>query len=54
MKWLGYSIPGPVDELKAKKDFARCTEPACRLSIWYNGMLEACNNADKILNELAQ
>ena len=54
VKWLGYSFPNTVDRLKEARDFARCTEPTRRLSIWYNGMLEACDNADKIVNELAK
>lgn len=52
MKWLDYSHPSNVNKLKAAKDFERCIKQGRRLSIWYNGMLEACANADKILREL--
>jgi hypothetical protein len=45
--------PDTVDNLKAAREFERFTEPGQRLSIWYNGMLEACVNADKIVRELA-
>lgn len=37
----------------AAGDFERCAEPGYRLAIWYNGMLEACRHADKIVKELA-
>jgi hypothetical protein len=54
MKWLGYSHPDSVNALKAAKEFERCSVPGKRLSIWYNGMLEAVDNAPKIINELAK
>jgi hypothetical protein len=49
-----HSMPDTVDNLKAAKDFERFDEPGRRLSIWYNGMLDACENADKIVNELTK
>lgn len=52
MTWLGYTHPNSVNVLKAAREFERCTEPGRRLSIWYNGMLEACVNAKKIAQEL--
>ncbi len=51
MKWLGYSHPNTVDEVRRAREFERCTAPGKRLSIWYNGMLEACRHTDKILHE---
>jgi hypothetical protein len=54
MKWLGYSHANNVDALKAAKEFERCAESDRRLSIWYNGMLEACTNADKVVRELSK
>src|SRR5580700_864926 len=52
MEWLGYRHLNSVDDLKAAREFERCTAPGRRLSIWYNGMLEACANTDKIVREL--
>jgi hypothetical protein len=51
-EWLGYRQPQEVDFVKAAREFERCNEPGRRISIWYNGMLEACRNVDMILMEL--
>ena len=53
MSALGYKIPMTVKDLKAAADFERCKDPGGRLSLWYNGMLAACNNTSKVLAELA-
>lgn len=50
---LGYRIPGTVDKLVAAKDFQRHSIKGKRLSIWYNGMLEACKNAAGVITELS-
>jgi hypothetical protein len=52
MKWLGYKHAENVNALKAAREFERCAEPGRRLSIWYNGMLEACANTEKVVREL--
>lgn len=49
----GFSFPDTVDKLKIAKDFQRCREPGQRLSLWYNGMLEACRCVDKFVYELS-
>jgi hypothetical protein len=53
LKAMGYSIPATVKGLKAVPDFERCTDRGSRLSLWYNGMLVACNYTPKVLAELA-
>jgi hypothetical protein len=52
MSALGKNYPDTVKDLIDKGDFERCVDPALRLSFWYNGMLEACRNPDKVLREL--
>jgi hypothetical protein len=51
MSALGKNYPDTVKDLIAKREFERCADPALRLSFWYNGMLEACRNPDKVLRE---
>jgi hypothetical protein len=51
MNALGFRIPMTVKNLKAAGEFERCTDPQGRLSLWYNGMLEACNNTPKLIAE---
>jgi hypothetical protein len=48
----GKNYPDTVKDLIDKRDFERCVDPALRLSFWYNGMIEACWNPDKVLREL--
>jgi len=45
-------VPNTVAEVKAQKSFDRSTDPARPLAIWYNGMLEACHNAARIIDYL--
>lgn len=52
MTALGSGVPMAVKNLKTAKEFDRCTDIGCRLSIWYNGMLEGCRNIDRVLAEL--
>ena len=49
---LGCRIAQGVNDLKAAREFERSTIPGNRVSIWYNGMLEACRATDTIINEL--
>jgi hypothetical protein len=52
MTSLGYAIPNTVARLKAAAEFEISSDPDTPLAIWYNGMLAACDNIDKILARL--
>jgi SIR2-like domain len=52
MTWLGYSIPGTVFELKKAKEFEISSCPEYPLAIWYDGLLSACTNIDKVVAKL--
>jgi len=54
LSWLGSKVPETVARLKMAKAFELCREPGYRLSLWYNGMLEACRNPDKVIAALKQ
>jgi SIR2-like domain len=54
MRWLGYRVPGNVKSLREQMEFERSIDPSRQLSLWYNGMLTACQNAAKIVNELSK
>lgn len=54
MRWLGYRHPGNVKPLREQMEFERSIDPSRRLSLWYSGMLAACQNAAKIVNELSK
>ncbi len=45
-------LPNPAIHYKRKKIFEKSSNPKYPISVWYNGVLEACAHADKILNEL--
>ena len=51
-EWLGHRHPASVDAVKSALEFERSRVVGKRLSIWYNGMLAACQNPSKIVNEL--
>ena len=46
------SLPQPVSYFKSSKTLEKSLNPAYPLAIWYNGMLEACNNPTRIIQEL--
>jgi hypothetical protein len=52
MTSLGYTIPNTVADLKAATEFEISSDPNTPLAIWYNGMLAACENIDKVLARL--
>ena len=52
MTWLGHVAPDTVAALKAAQEFEISSDPDTPLAIWYNGMLAACDNADKVLARL--
>ena len=49
MRWLGYSTPDTVKELKAAQEFEVSIDPDTPLSLWYNGMRAACANPGKVI-----
>jgi hypothetical protein len=53
MRWLGYRYPETAKPLRDQIEFERCSDPNRHLSIWYNGMLGACRDPAKIVNELS-
>ena len=48
----GHSAPWSVDELKQAMKMEVSPDKELPLAIWYNGMLQACRNPDKILTQL--
>jgi len=52
MTWLGYGHPDLVDDLLDAREFEVSGDAATPLSVWYNGMLEACDNAKKFIRRL--
>jgi hypothetical protein len=49
MTWLGYRYPDVVDGLLDAREFEISADAATPLSVWYNGMLEACDNDGKFI-----
>ena len=49
MSSLGYRIPNTVARLKEALEFEISDDPDTPLAIWYNGMLPACDNVEKVL-----
>lgn len=52
MRWLGHSHPDLVDNLRAAEEFEISSDPATPLSVWYNGMLAACDHPDRFIRQL--
>ncbi len=52
MTWLGYKHPDVVDALLDAREFEVSSNSETPLSVWYNGMLEACDNAAKVVAKL--
>lgn len=46
------SLPQPAIHFKRKKTLEKSKNPDLPVAIWYNGLLEGCKNAKKILKEL--
>jgi len=45
-------LPQPVFHYKTNKILEKSTNPDYPIAVWYNGVLEACNSVDKIIDEL--
>jgi SIR2-like domain len=52
MRWLGKSRPSTVKLIKEDREFEYSENNKTPLSLWYNGMLSACDHPDKILSRL--
>jgi len=52
MSSLGYHIPKTVAGLKDALEFEISDDPNTPLAIWYNGILPACDNVEKVLARL--
>ncbi len=48
----GSRIPYPAHHFKKKNTFERSANPELPMSVWYNGLLAACDNHQLILDEL--
>jgi hypothetical protein len=52
LSWLGKKLPSGLAPLRRARDLERSQNACQRLSLWYNGVLEACNTRKKIVSEL--
>lgn len=52
MSAMGRTAPDTVEELRRAREFELSMNPNQPLAIWYNGMLEACRNAPKVIAQL--
>lgn len=52
MRWLGKARPSTVKLVKEAKEFEYSEDSNTPLSLWYDGMLSACDHSDKILARL--
>jgi hypothetical protein len=52
MSSLGHRIPNTVARLKNAQEFEISEDADTPLAIWYDGMLPACQNSDKVLARL--
>jgi hypothetical protein len=52
MSSVGHSAPADLSDLQASRDLEVSNNPEYPLAVWYNGMLEACRNPLKILEQL--
>ncbi len=52
MRWMGFSVLSAVKALRAAKEFEVCIDANTPLSIWYDGMLSACENPDRVIAQL--
>jgi hypothetical protein len=52
MSSLGYRRPNTVARLKEAREFEISDDPKTPLAIWYNGMLAACDNVEKVCARL--
>lgn len=52
-RWRAFHSDGcRLEEFKATQEFDHCMSEDCSVSIWYGGMREACNSAERIVAEL--
>jgi hypothetical protein len=51
MRSLG-QVPHTVAELKKRNEFESSLNPDTPLSLWYNGMLSACDHAARVIRQL--
>lgn len=47
-----YGVAPQISDLKKNNEFEYCRNPKFPLSVWYNGLLEACKNSSKVISEL--
>lgn len=52
MRSAGGSASADIGSIRASRDLEVSTNPEYPLAVWYNGMLEACRNPEKILEHL--
>jgi hypothetical protein len=52
MQWLGCRKPSTAEPIKKAKEFEYSVGSNTPLSLWYDGMLSACDHPDKILSRL--
>lgn len=52
MSSAGHSAPACLRDLRAARELEVSNNPTYPLAVWYNGMLEACRNPEKILENL--
>jgi hypothetical protein len=52
LEWLGYRHPESVRRLMEAREFERSSDETRPFSVWYNGLLEACRDPQRIIDEL--
>jgi SIR2-like domain len=52
LEWLGYRHPESVRRLMEAREFERGSDETRPFSVWYNGLLEACRDPQRIIDEL--
>ena len=52
MQALGRSAPDTVKNLRVAQEFEVSVNPSTPLSLWYNGILDACANSGKVIARL--
>jgi hypothetical protein len=53
MRWLGWNFPHVVDDLIDAREFEISGDLDTPLSVWYNGIMEACVHPDKVTAALS-
>jgi NAD-dependent SIR2 family protein deacetylase len=52
MSMPGHAAPASIREIKDAGELEVSNDPDYPLAVWYNGLLEACQNPDKIISHL--